>query len=150
MIAEGTTRDCNNLGDVVEVVDDNVELGDSYKHFKIVVVKGLTATQVREELQKKVLTQKMIVTEAAKLEEDSVRKDAYLDGDDWKLLVEAPKHSVNLSIDETKEALLGDEKTVESTKLESLSVAASDNIDKTVNAKTIVEDVYKEVNEVVK
>jgi len=52
-IAEGTYRPgSNNIGDVVAIHDDNVELGSAYDTFEIVNIEGVTAEEVREELQK--------------------------------------------------------------------------------------------------
>lgn len=53
LISDGTKHDNNNIGDIVAIHDDDVELGLSYNSFKIVELSG-TAEQVRVELEKKI------------------------------------------------------------------------------------------------
>lgn len=53
MIAAGTLRvGVNNIGDVVDVYDDNVELDEAYRDFTVLKVSG-TAAQVKAALRAK-------------------------------------------------------------------------------------------------
>lgn len=52
VIAAGTYRaGVNEIGGVIAIHDDDVELGDSYKTTEVIYVKGLTAAEVKATLE---------------------------------------------------------------------------------------------------
>ena len=94
LIDNGTKRDNNNIGDIVGIHDDDVELtGAGYNNFKIVKIAG-KAEDVKKELDKK-------IPEILKIDD----KEYYLDSKEEQVEIkESPKYSLrieNTTKDET-------------------------------------------------
>ena len=76
-----------DVGDVVSIHDDNVELsGNGYKHSNIISVSG-TASYVQNTLND--LVPKIRYDEDTDIEE-------WLDGDTWKTITKRPKYTTSL------------------------------------------------------
>lgn len=122
-IADGTKRDINNLGDIVEIQDDHVKLGPAYRTFKVIEVPGVTATELRAKLQAQVPKIESRSIDGKELTEESETKEMWLDGEVWKLVENSPKYQLNMPVDATKEAQLLDDKVDRIALLETTAVA---------------------------
>lgn len=96
MIDTGTKRNNNNIGDIVAIHDDDVELNDSYNTFKIVEISG-TAQEIKNELNTKIPE----IVEANEIKEVdgkdvTVRTRYYNDGQRNIEITETPKYSLNI------------------------------------------------------
>ena len=109
-IANGTKRDSNNLGDVVSIHDDDVELGPSYNAFKIIEVPEISADEVRAKLQAQMPKVELRPVDGKELSEGSETKEMWLDGEKWRLVEDSPKYPMNLTLSKVEEDKLLDSK----------------------------------------
>ena len=123
-IDTGTVRTGQEIGDIVSIHDDKVELtGPGYDGFRILRVPG-TAEEVKAELDKKIPKR----TRCFKLsvantwtEEQPAEADFWQDGTEWKRIVEEPKFALNIKDLESAETTLADTKLTSAEKVASVS-----------------------------
>lgn len=85
---ETYNKEINNIGDVVAIHDDDVELtGGGYDGFKIIKVEGMTAKQVQDKLNKNRVETK-----------EEKEKRYWLKDKDWYEIKKSPKYSFCIDV----------------------------------------------------
>lgn len=101
LIDIGSKRPENELGDIVEIQDDNVRLGPAYDVFKVLVVSSMTTTEVKTILHSKI-PELQLVYKTAEIADvwtfvEAERKFVWKDGTSWYGLESRPKYPLSLA-----------------------------------------------------
>ena len=147
-IAEGTVREgiCE-VGDVVSIHDDNVELtGSGYTNFTIIEMPGLTATQVRESFNKIQPEEAEAYRSEAAADEWTLdrpeEKQVWKDPADtkWKFLEAPPKYKLTMAyVTEAAKLSLADDNVSVAARLLTIESQTKEKI--SLDTKNLVEAV---------
>lgn len=111
LIAAGTKRPVNEIGDFVEVNPNN-NPGPSYSAFKVIPCPDMTKEEIEEKIKSFRAETRMASEDGDKFRfDDNGTVEMWNDGGTWKHLEKRPHHMVNLNLTPLQIAQLGNRKT---------------------------------------
>jgi len=132
MIGEGTLRvGLNDIGDVVAIHDDDVELGPAYSTFQVLVVPG-TAKEVSALINSQMPEIKLVFRSMAGAgewtDQRPEEKEVWSDNGTWREIAKRPTCQANIAVKEELANALADTALAGSSKLSLVRAAVTSNV----------------------
>lgn len=124
LIDKGTKRPTNNVNDIVDIYDDDVELGPAYSSFKILSMPGIPKSEILMVLNaaRPAVRQAFKTTATAgewSLEEPE-QVTVWQDGETWKRLFVKPKYLINIDTGKVVQSIIEDTKQTKANRIREL------------------------------